>query len=488
MPPIPFRRAHEAEDPASRVTRSVSGTNIPKHALGLAALAATLASVTVSGGAGTATAASPGQNGKLAFYYAREVWVANADGSSATQLTASPGLDRSPSWSPDGTKIAFASERNGLSEIFVMNADGSGARQVTFNAARDRTNAWTTDGTQIVYDKEFSEVYVVSADGSGSERKVADGSMPGMWPYGNRVAFTGQPGGLVTMNLDGSERRQVTETGQADFGADWSPGGTDLVFTRPSGEDRDIYRIHENGIGLARLTNTPNRSEVGPVWSPDGTRIAFLGCPNPLQSSDCGIYISNRDGSGETRVPGLSASFAEGALDWQPLPPFSQGQAPVTTTVSLVARGGTGTVTSAPEGLACPPACSTEFDRGSTIRLEARPSGDAAFLGWSGACSGRSAACSVVMDGEKRVVASFGRRTARLRVSVRGPGRVVSSPAGIACPRRCTAMFARDGRVVLRAQPARGAKLVTWSGACKGSKGCRVSMVTDRAVSARFRR
>jgi WD40-like Beta Propeller Repeat/Divergent InlB B-repeat domain len=289
------------------------------------------------------------------------------------------------------------------------------------------------------------------------------------------------------MRLDGTERLRVTELGQADFSPDWSPGGTDLVFTRPSGEDREIYRVHSNGLGLVRLTNTPGRSEVG-RWSPDGTRIAFAGCPNPLSSSDCAIYVMNRDGSGEAQVPGLAASFSEAPLDWQPLPPFPQDKAPAALTVSLANRGGTGTVTSAPEGVECQPACATEFDRGSIVRLEARASGDAVLLGWSGDCSGRSATCSVTMDAEKRVGASFGSRTLRLTVSVRGPGRVASSPAGIACPPRCAAAFSRDGRVVLRALPARGAKLAGWGGACRGSKSCRITMNSDRTASARFRR
>jgi hypothetical protein len=285
------------------------------------------------------------------------------------------------------------------------------------------------------------------------------------------------------MNLDGSARQQLTEL--SDFGANWSPGGTDLVFSRPSGDDRDVYRLHANGVGLVRLTNTPGRLEVSPVWSPDGSRIAFLGCPTPLALSACGIYVINRDGSGEAQIPNLTATFAEDALDWQPLPPFPQAP-PAALSVAISAKGATGNVTSTPDGLDCPPACSTEFDRGSVVRLEAEPSGKAAFLGWSGACSGRNVACAVTMNGDKGAVASFGRRTVRLTVSVRGPGRVLSSPRGIVCPRRCAASFARYSRVVLRALPARGARLVGWRGACKGARGCAVSMNADRAVRAWF--
>lgn len=422
----------------------------------------------------------PGQNGKVTFHHVQEIWIAGADGSNRAQLSR-PGFDRSPSWSPDGTKIAFSSDN----KIVVMNADGSDQRQLTFGAPRDRTTAWTSDGRQIVFDREFAEIYVVNADGSGGERKVTDGLIPATSPYGDKIVFSAAGGGLFTINLDGSNRRQLTE-GAADYGAHWSPGGTELVFARVSESDRDIYRVHANGVGLVRVTATPGRSEVGPVWSPDGAKIVFAGCPNPPGSADCGIYVSNRDGSGETQVSGLAASFAENPLDWQPLPPFPRTP-PASLTVGLVARGGTGAVASVPEGVDCPSACSTEFDRGATVRLEARPAGGAVFLGWSGSCAGRTLSCNVVMDGDKNVIATFGRMM-KLKVSIRGLGRVVSAPAGIACPPRCTAAFVRGTRVALRASPARAATFAGWNGACRGTKGCRVSMSANRAVSARFRR
>lgn len=198
-----------------------------------------------------AVADFPGQNGKLAVHYAGEIWVAGADGSNRTQLSR-PGFDRSPSWSRDGTKITFSSDN----KIVMMNADGSDQRQLTFGAPRDRTTAWTADGRQVVYDREFVEIYVVNADGSGGERKVTDGLMPATSPYGHKIAFSAAGGGLFTINPDGSNRRQITEAGRVDFGAHWSPGGTDLVFTRTSESDRDVYRVHANGVGVVRLTNT----------------------------------------------------------------------------------------------------------------------------------------------------------------------------------------------------------------------------------------
>jgi hypothetical protein len=75
-----------------------------------------------------------------------------------------------------------------------------------------------------------------------------------------------------------------------------------------------------------------------------------------------------------------------------------------------------------------------------------------------------------------------------LEVSVAGPGRVASAPGGITCKPRCTAKFAHGTNVVLRALPAKGARLVRWSGACRGTKQCRLAMSRGRATKALFRR
>jgi hypothetical protein len=78
---------------------------------------------------------------------------------------------------------------------------------------------------------------------------------------------------------------------------------------------------------------------------------------------------------------------------------------------------------------------------------------------------------------------------AGLRVTSVGPGRVVSTPGGIACPRRCRATFPHGTRVVLRATPAKGARLVRWQGDCRGrAPRCGVVLAGDRTVAARFRR
>ena len=78
----------------------------------------------------------------------------NADGSDPVRLTASPGFDENPSWSPDGRRIAFDSMRDGNLEIYVMNADGSGSVRVTDHPAIDAIPSWSPDGKRIVFVSE----------------------------------------------------------------------------------------------------------------------------------------------------------------------------------------------------------------------------------------------------------------------------------------------------------------------------------------------
>jgi hypothetical protein len=82
----------------------------------------------------------------------------------------------------------------------------------------------------------------------------------------------------------------------------------------------------------------------------------------------------------------------------------------------------------------------------------------------------------------------FGGSTVELTVAVVGPGRVLSTPRGIACSKRCTKTFERGMRLALRAAPARDARFAGWSGACRGTKSCRVTLDRARSVQARFRR
>jgi Tol biopolymer transport system component len=147
-----------------------------------------------------------------------DIYAMNADGSNVVRLTDDPGFALGPSWSPDGSRIAFSSGRDGDEELYVMNADGSNPRRLTFNPGSDQQASWSPDGARIAFasdrdgdpDVDGRDIYVMNAaDGLGLVRLTDDPAYdagPAWSPDGARIAFTsGRDGsGLFVMNADGS--------------------------------------------------------------------------------------------------------------------------------------------------------------------------------------------------------------------------------------------------------------------------------------------
>ncbi|HYD53858.1 MAG TPA: cellulase family glycosylhydrolase [Gemmatimonadaceae bacterium] len=166
-----------------------------------------------------------------------------------------------------------------------------------------------------------------------------------------------------------------------------------------------------------------------------------------------------------------------------------------TTYALTVTRSGTGTgtVTSNVGGINCGTACSASYSSGTTVTLTARPATGSTFAGWSGACTGTSATCTVSMTAARTVNAAFngsgGGTTYALTVtkSGTGAGTVTSSTGGINCGSTCSASYASGTTVTLTATAASGATFGGWSGACTGTSAtCTVSMTAARTVTATF--
>src|SRR5207247_7231113 len=139
-----------------------------------AVCAVALLTLDVWAGDGAGTVRSPDQ---IAFASTRQggqqdkpdIYLMNDDGTQVTNLTKHAGRNFAPAWSPDGTKIAFCSNRDGKDEIYVMNADGSGPTRLTHSAAIDEAPDWSPDGTKIAFESHRAhnhEIYVMNADGS----------------------------------------------------------------------------------------------------------------------------------------------------------------------------------------------------------------------------------------------------------------------------------------------------------------------------------
>ena len=316
-------------------------------------------------------------NGKIVFisdrhYKGLSIWSMNPDGSSPTRLTDdtsrteklpdfSPVYDGSPVWSPDGTKIAFISNRDYLFSLYVMDADGSNARLVADKPLEPAEPSWSPDGGKIAFTsgvrftlgmgKASVNIYVVNIDGSGLTQLTRDSGANGSpaWsPDGKQIAFVSNRDAdgqsrIWIMNEDGSNQRILPNSqntrGTGFLGGQpaWSPDGTKILFTGYSAcGDRgavSIYVTNADGGNSQVLTNSDPKAcgwYSSPRWSPDGTKILAtysvktgVDLEPPPQ-----IVVMNADGSNQINITNRAkyyfnsglATFTDGQADWQPLP------------------------------------------------------------------------------------------------------------------------------------------------------------------------
>jgi TolB protein len=255
-------------------------------------------------------------SGRIVFDNFHDVWSINADGTGLTRLTRSPDPEFDPTWSPDGTRIAFRFERNGDPEIWLMSADGSGRHRL----ARGLSPAWSPDGSRIAYASpgdilcppgrgpRCTGISIMNADGSGQHRlpHTDGGEYPSWSPDGKRIAFNSNLSGdhvMYIVDVDGSRVVDLSRVGEG-WQVDWSPDGRSILFT--SHRDHpdnytDIYVMRPDGSGVRRLTD--NRGYT-PAWSPDGSHIV-LSAPGLLvmRADGSGITPLPVDGLGETSLP-----------------------------------------------------------------------------------------------------------------------------------------------------------------------------------------
>jgi Tol biopolymer transport system component len=219
------------------------------------------------------------------------IFGADADGSHARRLTNEKGDPSTPSglffqlqpaWSPDGTKIAFVSAREGTPHVFVMNADGTGTKQLTNANQEDEHPSWSADGGRIVFSREGALFQVPSKGGPAHRIGHAPGSArsPAFSPDGTALAYDyRKPGGPVREIYVQTARdtgiRQVTRLGAVSSLPAWSPDGKTIAFqSNARGGRYEIYTVRADGTNLRQVTSSES-DVIQPAWTPDGA-IGFV--------------------------------------------------------------------------------------------------------------------------------------------------------------------------------------------------------------------
>lgn len=255
-----------------------------------------------------------------------EIYVMNVDGSGLKNLTNNGADDREPAFSPDGSKIVFTSDRDGM-DVFVMYVDGSGQKNLTDKIiGRKYYPTFSPDGSKIMFTSNrngFREIYLVNVDGSGLEQLTnrpagAPGfdyevRYPVFSPDGKKIAFACNPEHqfnyeIYIMNADGTgvDQMTVTEYKYFNWSPAFSPDSKKIVFMSTRDGRPAIYVMNADGRRVKRLTDDTVRAE-DPTFSPDGKKIVYSGS----QGGNLDIFVMNADGKGVTRLTTNAAADLE---------------------------------------------------------------------------------------------------------------------------------------------------------------------------------
>ena len=352
--------------------RDGRGARLAVMLLGGAALLAIAALAALSLGSSPARAAFSGQNGRivcdgeyapplptglsqteLAQLSRSEIFSMNPDGSDLRVLTSDLTRDGDPTVSPDGTRVAFESERDARpSDVYTMNADGTNVQRIR-RAGYQGEAGWSPDGAKLVFIDAFGpsgtttnfNISRANLDGSdlrGLTLEPSDEHAPVWSPDGSLVAFQSHRGSLrpteggtgvnweiFAMDAEVGDtrfQRRLTTTAPAstDQGPAWSPDGRQLVFTSTRDGNQEVYRMNADGSGVTRLTfNATNVGgttidesvDAGVDWSPDGSRIVF----HSNRSGDAEVYTMNASDGGNVQRLTNHQGF-DGRCTWGPAP------------------------------------------------------------------------------------------------------------------------------------------------------------------------
>ena len=222
------------------------------------------------------------ENGNYVWpvYDSFDIFVADLQGNITAQLTDEPGYDAEATVSPKGDKIVFTSDRSGDLELYTMNLDGSDVKQITDQLGYDGGAFFSPDGTQIIFrsSRPKTEAEIAEYKGLLERGLVQPTNME-----------------LFICNADGSDLRQLTYLGNANWSPFFHPSGDKILFSSnfeaEGGFPFNLYMINTDGTGIERVTHGKT-FDAFPVFSNDGKHLIFSSNRNNGGTRDTNLFIA----------------------------------------------------------------------------------------------------------------------------------------------------------------------------------------------------
>ena len=210
-----------------------------------------------------------------------DIYTVRRDGSDLRRLTATPGYDAEATVSPDGRTIVFTSERDGDLEIYTMGVDGSSLRRLTHTVGYDGGPFWSHDGRRIVYRASHpADSAAVAVYRRLLAQHLVRPSQMELW----------------VMNVDGSDQRQITNLGGANFAPYFTPDDRRIIFSsnhrNPRGRNFDLFLVNLDGSDLEPVT-TYGDFDGFPMFSPDGRKLVWASNRNGRVQGETNIFIAD---------------------------------------------------------------------------------------------------------------------------------------------------------------------------------------------------
>lgn len=238
---------------------------------------------------------------RIVFERNKEVWIMNADGTGQRQLTTDPAFDHDPTFSPNGKKIAFLTRRGvdsppGVDNIWLMNANGSQQTRLTSGSSVSEPT-WSPDGTRIAFVKgavvgTSGQLWVIdpASPGAGTQytfsntgnvdTSVGVVTSPTFSPNGSLIEFRATGGalhcsctGYFTVSSGGGNPNLLGASNPSDAGFAFSPDGTKVALQSTNRESNlEVYTMNPDGSGVVNITNDLSFVDKQPDWGPQVTR------------------------------------------------------------------------------------------------------------------------------------------------------------------------------------------------------------------------